>query len=158
MNTTLPITETEFQCPSCHKKSKLTGQIHHSDPFYVTCFFCRQDTRVTCQRDEFGVRVLVPYIEKKTFYKIELSFLPEETQLLKSPGEYAEKSAYQPITLDMNESKEASPKIIDNTKAVDDRKKGFFEGLRDDIVEVLQIQKIETNSYVPLLQKHSHNH
>ena len=29
-------------------------------------------------------------------------------------------------------------------------KKGFFQGLRDDLVEILQIETVETESHVPI--------
>lgn len=160
MNTTSPITEISFNCPICAKKSKLAHTITHSDVFTVSCYFCHKETNVFCKTDSSGMTILVPEKEKQTFHKIELSFLPEETPLLKSPGSYAPEKIYKPLILNLTDtnSEVESIEIIKNSTSPTEsihssnEKKGFFRELRDDLVEVLQIQSVETDSYLPIFR------
>lgn len=154
MNTTSPVTEITFNCPHCGKKSKLANSISHSNVFTVSCYFCHGETDVRCKTDANGSKSLVPENPAPTFHKIELSFLPEETPLLKSPSSYASDKTYQPVLLNMNDTNTEVNSIQLNTEEESNEnqseRKGFLKGLRDDLVEMLQIQTVETDSHVPI--------
>ncbi|HMV45298.1 MAG TPA: hypothetical protein PK079_00420 [Leptospiraceae bacterium] len=154
MNTTSPVTEITFNCPHCGKKSKLANSISHSNVFTVSCYFCHGETDVRCKTDSNGAKSLIPEGPVPTFHKIELSFLPEETPLLKSPSAYASEKTYQPVILNMNDTSSEMESIHLETEQIDNRqqeeKKGFLKGLRDDLVEMLQIQTVETDSDIPI--------
>lgn len=156
MNTTTPATEISFNCPNCGKKSKLASDITHSNVITVSCYFCHKETDVRCKTDSNGSKSLIPEQPLQTFHKIELSFLPEETPLLKSPSSYASDKTYQPVVLNMNDtnSEFESINLDTDTKSMPSEngsdKKGFLKGLRDDLVEILQIQTVETDSHVPI--------
>jgi hypothetical protein len=156
MNTTSPVTEISFNCPNCGKKSKLANSISHSNIITVSCYFCHTETDVRCKTDANGSKSLIPENPTQTFHKIELSFLPEETPLLKSPSSYASDKTYEPVLLNMNDTNSDIESIqLETTQSTETTnspkdKKGFFKGLRDDLVEILQIETVETNSHVPI--------
>ncbi len=156
MNITSLATEISFNCPNCGKKSKLANSISHSNVITVSCYFCHKETDVRCKTDSNGNKSLIPEQPVQTFHKIELSFLPEETPLLKSPGSYASDKTYEPVLLNMNDTNSDVESIHleieqpDTTINSDNEKKGFLKGLRDDLVEILQIQTVETDSHVPI--------
>ncbi|MBL0263939.1 MAG: hypothetical protein IPQ05_08705 [Leptospiraceae bacterium] len=156
MNTTSPVTEISFNCPNCGKKSKLANSISHSNVITISCYFCHKETDVRCKTDANGNKSLIPENPAPTFHKIELSFLPEETPLLKSPSSYASDTTYEPVLLNMNDTSSELESIqletehsVETTKSSNE-KKGFFQGLRDDLVEILQIETVETESHVPI--------
>ncbi len=159
MNTTSPVTEISFNCPNCGKKSKLANSIVHSNVFTVSCYFCHKETDVRCKTDVSGVKTLVPENLTQTFHKIELSFLPEETPLLKSPSSYAPEKTYQPVVLNMNDTDSEMESIqmaIEQNKLSNSNspkeKKGFLQGLKDDLVEILEIETVETDSHIPIFK------
>lgn len=161
MNTTSPVTEISFNCPYCGKRSKLANSITHSNVFTVSCYFCHKETDVRCKTDSNGLKTLVPENPAQTFHKIELSFLPEETPLLKSPSSYASEKSYQPVVLNMNDTETGIDSIqmaVENKKESNSKtptpkeKKGFLQGLKDDLVDILQIETVETDSHVPIFK------
>lgn len=156
MNTTTPATEISFNCPNCGKKSKLASDITHSNVITVSCYFCHKETDVRCKTDSVtGQKTLVPETPAQTFHKIELSFLPEETPLLKSPSSYAPEKTYQPVLLNMNDTDAEMDSLqmgVELNGNSSKERKGFFQGLKDDLVDMLQIETVETDSHVPIFK------
>jgi endogenous inhibitor of DNA gyrase (YacG/DUF329 family) len=147
MNTTSPSTEITYECPHCGKRSKLASRAK-SDTFTVKCYYCKKETDVQCIT--LNGQITIKPILSETFYQIPLSFITEETPLLKSPDSYKETISYKPLDLGLDEELQEILNAPTEIRVEALKKRGFLSDLKEDIVTMMNIKVIETDSHVPL--------